>query len=392
MNEADVTYERLSEGHWGKSLATAKAQAGVVLFIQDGSELNYSSHKATSDLGYLGNGKSQGFELHSCLAVSAESESVLGMVGQQVWIRESLVRERQARGEAIVRSEGDVWAKTLAALGTVPEECQGRFVSVGDRNSDIFSYIQHAKALAWECLVRVSKNRSVRLGGETTKLLTGLRSLPAQTTTTLTKRDRDGRVQRTISLNVAWSAITLLPPTREKNAPPIEGYCLRVWEDRPGKDALEWLLFTTLPITSEVQALRYVHWYSLPWLIEEYHKALKTGCAIEQRQLASAHGLKNILAFLAIVAVRLLQLRCLARSQPDILAHQQIDPELLRLVAAKFNLNPLTMTLKNFWHSVARLGGFLARKRDGDPGWRTLWKGWLRLQDMAWAFSLKGLS
>jgi hypothetical protein len=60
---------------------------------------------------------------------------------------------------------------------------------------------------------------------------------------------------------------------------------------------------------------------------------------------------------------------------------------MLTLVAAKFQLNPATLTLKVFWHSVARLGGFLARKHDGDPGWQTLWKGWFRLQDMAWAIS-----
>jgi hypothetical protein len=396
LNESDVSHERLSEQHWGNSLEAANVQAGVVLFIQDGSELNYSSHQATTGLGYIGNGKSQGFELHSCLAVSAETEAVLGMVRQQVWIRESLVRERQARGEKVVRREGEVWASSLEAMGAVPKHCQQRWVSVGDRNSDIFSYLGRAKALSWECLLRVSKNRSVRLAGQTTKLLQGLRSLPAQTTTTLTKRGRDGQAQRSISLNLAWSAITLLPPWRQRNRTAIEaieGYCIRVWEARSGKDAIEWLLFTTLPINSDAQALQYVHWYSLRWLIEEYHKALKTGCAIEQSQLGSAHGLKNLLAFLAIVAVRLLQLRCLARNQPDSLASEQLDPDLLNLVATRFKHNPLTMTLKTFWHSVARLGGFLARKSDADPGWQTLWKGWLRLQDMAWAIStIKGYS
>jgi hypothetical protein len=119
LNEGDVTHEKLSEGHWHKSLEAAKCQAGVVLFIQDGSELNYSGHKATIGLGHIGNGKSQGFELHSCLAVTAKTETLLGMVGQQVWIRESLVRERQARGETIVRTESEVWATTLETLEPV---------------------------------------------------------------------------------------------------------------------------------------------------------------------------------------------------------------------------------------------------------------------------------
>jgi hypothetical protein len=392
LNEADVSYEALSQGHWNSSLETAKCQTDVVLFIQDGSELNYSKHKATTGLGYIGNGQGKGFQLHSCLTVNAKTQDVLGLVRQQVWIRESLVRDRQSRGETIVRTEGEVWATTLEELGAVPEGLQQRWVSVGDRNSDIFSYIRRAKALSWECLLRVNKNRQVILAGQKTKLLPGLRSLEPQTTTTLMKRGRDGQAQREVELNVAWSAITLLPPIREKASEPIEGYCIRVWESKAGKDAIEWLLFTTLAISSDEQALLYIHWYSLRWRIEEYHKALKTGCAIEQRQLTSAHGLKNLLAFLAIVAVRLLQLRSLARSQPTHLASEQVDPTMLGLVAAKFKLNPATMTLKTFWHSVARFGGFLARKRDGDPGWQTLWKGWFRLQDMAWAISTVGAS
>jgi hypothetical protein len=390
LNETDVSHEALSQIHWQLSLEAAKSQGEVVLFIQDGSELNYSSHKATTGLGHIGNGKNQGFQLHSCLAVNATSEEILGLARQQVWIRESLVRDRQANGEKVVRTEGEVWATTLEVIGAVPEAMQQRWVSVGDRNSDIFSYIQRAKALSWECLLRVSKDRHVLLAGETTKLLAGIRRLEAQTTTPLIKRGRDGQPQREVKLNVAWSAITLLPPVRDKASEPIEGYCIRVWEDKQGKDAIEWLLFTTLSITSNEQALLYVHWYSLRWLIEEYHKALKTGCAIEQRQLTSAHALKNLLAFLAIVAVRLLQLRCLARNQPTGLATEHVDSIMLQLVATRFKLNAKNMKLKSFWHSVARFRGFLARKSDGEPGWQTLWKGLLRLQDMAWAVSTQG--
>lgn len=385
LNEAEVSYEALSGQHWSNTLEQASTSSEVMLFIQDGSELNYSKRPATTGLGYIGNGDNLGLMLHSCLTVNARTESVLGLANQHVWIREQLHRERKAKGEPLTRSEGMVWAETLETLGAVPESKRGRWISVGDRNSDIFSYLRRAKALAWECLVRVHKDRQVVLAGEKTKLRQGIRSLDVQTTTTLIKRGRDGQAQRQIQLKVAWSAITFLPPVREKDSQPIEGNCIRVWGDKQGKDAIEWMLFTTLPITSNEQALLYIHWYRLRWLIEEYHKALKTGCSIEERQLTSAHALKNILAFLAIVAVRLLQLRCLARNHPSELASGQVDATMLGLVAARFKLSATTMTLKTFWHSVARLGGFLARKNDGDPGWQTLWKGWLRLQDMAWA-------
>lgn len=387
LNEADVTHEALSQRHWEGSLEAARGAPGVVLFIQDGSELSYSQHRAATGLGPIGNGQGRGFELHSCLAVEAQTQTVLGLAGQRVWTRESLMRERRARGETIVRTEGGVWAATLAALGAVPQACRQRWVSVGDRNSDIFSYLKNAQSLSWECLLRVSKVRQVLLGGEKTTLVDGLRRLAPQTTTTLIKRGRDGQPRRSIELNVAWSAVTLCAPVRDRSGGSVAGYGLRVWESRADGEALEWLLFTTLPVTSAEQAQRYVYWYSLRWLIEEYHKALKTGCAVEQRQLTSAHALKNVLAFLAVVAVRLLQLRCLARSHPTEQAAGRVDPSLLHCLAARFGTDPATMTVHTFWHSVARLGGFLARRHDGDPGWQTLWKGWLRLQDMAWAGS-----
>jgi Transposase DNA-binding len=83
LNEANVTFEAVRQGHGQGSLEAAKEQAGVVLYVQDGSELNYTKHQATTGLGYIGNGKGQGFQLHSCLAVKANSEAVLGLVRQQ---------------------------------------------------------------------------------------------------------------------------------------------------------------------------------------------------------------------------------------------------------------------------------------------------------------------
>jgi Transposase Tn5 dimerisation domain len=119
--------------------------------------------------------------------------------------------------------------------------------------------------------------------------------------------------------------------------------------------------------------------------VEEYHKALKTGCAMEQRQLRSAPGLLALLGLLAIVAVRLLQLRTLARTAPDTPASAVVEPELLETVIRARGGSAHQMTADQFWRAVAGLGGFLGRKGDGDPGWQTLWRGWQRLQDLCWS-------
>ncbi len=127
-----------------------------------------------------------------------------------------------------------------------------------------------------------------------------------------------------------------------------------------------------------------VDWYACRWLIEEYHRCLKTGCRAEQRQLESASGLTRLLGFLAITAVRLLQLRTLSRCSPDTPATQVVPLSMLRVLVARLKLFSTHINLAQFWQAVARLGGFIGRKSDGQPGWQTLWRGWLRLQDLCW--------
>lgn len=111
----------------------------------------------------------------------------------------------------------------------------------------------------------------------------------------------------------------------------------------------------------------------------------ETGCAVEKRQLESASSLVTLLGFFAIVSVRLLQLRQLSRSNSLLLAHEYIPSIMLKVLVARLGLTNCELTLGEFFLAIARLGGFLGRKSDGLPGWQTLWRGWLRLQDMCWA-------
>src|SRR5207253_4213779 len=113
-------------------------------------------------------------------------------------------------------------------------------------------------------------------------------------------------------------------------------------------------------------ALERIEWYRLRWVVEEYHKALKTGCAMEQRQLQSAQGLLALLGFLAIVAVRLLQLRTVARTAPDTPATQVIEPELVETVVRFRGGSTDRMNADQVWRAVAGGGGLLGRKGDGD--------------------------
>ena len=165
-------------------------------------------------------------------------------------------------------------------------------------------------------------------------------------------------------------------------------FSLKVVEAReveapPGVEPLHWLLLTTLPCTRWVEVRRIVARYAARWWVEEYHKALKSGAGVEDSQLERAHRLEALIAILAVVAVRLLNAKWLARTRPDEGVDPQVfGPQALAILAVMFGSPKGGWTHRSALVCVARIGGFLARKHDGMPGWQTIWRGWHRLMWM----------
>jgi hypothetical protein len=123
--------------------------------------------------------------------------------------------------------------------------------------------------------------------------------------------------------------------------------------------------------------------YAARWWIEEYHKALKSGAGAEESQLESPEGLESLVGVLAVVAVRLLSTKLLARSRPEgVEAVQSFAPEALAILEKKYGRPKGGWNNQTLLVATARLGGFLARKGDGLPGWQTIWRGWHRLMWM----------
>src|SRR3954464_4185108 len=183
----------------------------------------------------------------------------------------------------------------------------------------------------------------------------------------------------------AWPGASLSfcrPATAPGGRTPIRVRGVRVWNDR-----LEWLLLTPRPVESLDQALEIVSWYTRRWIVEEFHKAWKTGCRAEERRLTQADRLVPLLGALAIVAVRLLTLRDAARH--DSTAPADAPAAALKVLAAKLHRPAECFeTNRAFLRGVAQLGGFLARRSDGDPGWQTLWKGWSVLMTLVEGYEL----
>mgnify|MGYP003393764337 CR=1 FL=1 len=206
-----------------------------------------------------------------------------------------------------------------------------------------------------------------------------MRGKPAMSCVAHKLRGRDGSFSREITLQISWVEAEMLPPQVDRNKNPIKGSYVRVWcEEDP---SIEWILFTRTAVASAEQALEIVEIYRQRWIIEEYHKCLKSGCKIEEAQLKTADRLMALFGMLGVIATKLLQLRDISRKRPEDPAKEHVDSALVNLVRKFYKLSS-PLTVKEFWRRVAMLGGFLGRKADGNPGWQTIWYGWLRLQDM----------
>jgi hypothetical protein len=370
FSRPEMNHQSLQKPHYQNTLEEASQVSGKVLFIQDGSELIYNSHVWTSGLGPTGDSCGNGVMFHSCLAVQTEegNPKVIGLACQKAWIRDETENET---------SEGDVWLEMIERIGKPPTK--DVWITVGDRASDIFSFIETLKAMEWGCVIRTKHDRNILVAGEIKKLKSYTRSLRSMASKPHVMRARPGVPMRELELQVSWVEAEMLPPQAEKGKMPIKGSYVRIWcEEDPN---IEWILFTLSPITTPEDALDIVKIYTQRWIIEEYHKCLKTGCKIEESQLRTADRLLGLFGMLGVIATQLLQLRDISRIRPEDQAEKHVEKIAVELLR-KFYKLPVVVTVKEFWRRVAMLGGFLGRKSDGDPGWQTIWYGWLRLQDM----------
>jgi hypothetical protein len=383
LDEPDVTFAALMHPHLHQTREQARSSP-VVLLVQDTTDIDLSHRHKISGVGQIGNERGRGFFIQTVLAVRPQSREVLGCMAQEPFVRVP-APEGEQRHQRLKREvrESDVWIRQVHTIGM--PAAGSMWVHVGDRGADMFPFFQACQATQTHFLVRAAQNRRVQEHeAEITYALTLARSWPSQASRAFEVPARHGHPARSTQLQLAFGQMTLLPPRNEPRASkdPMRVWVIRVWEEQTpeGEEPLEWILLTSVPTTTPEEAWERVDWYGHRWLAEDYHQCLKSGCRIEQRQLQSVDGLMRLLGLLSPLAVRLLQIRGFARSEPERPAHEVVEPLMLAVVAQRSGHSPASMTVGTFWTEVARLGGYLARSHDGPPGWRTIWKGWLSLQ------------
>jgi Transposase DNA-binding/Transposase Tn5 dimerisation domain len=391
LDEPDVTFDALMHPHWQQTRQRMESQP-LVLLVQDTTDLDFSHRRKMSGLGEIGDGKGRGMYLQTVLAVEPDSREVLGCAYQHPFMRIPAPKGETRTQRRQRRKETDIWKECVEAIG--PSTSSSVRVHIGDRGADIFEFLYTCRRLQTHFVVRADQNRRVQTADESSEhLFEQARGLPAQDQRSFDLPASHGRKARATTLHLSWMPLSLLPPRHDprlNKLPPLPTWVVRVWEeDTPnGEEPLEWILLTSIEVTCCQDAWQRVDWYRARWVVEEYHQCLKTGCRIEERQVQSVERLIRLLGLLSPLAVRLLQVRDLSRQAPERPAHEIIEPETLTVLAAHVGLSPSTMTVGAFWIEVARMGGFLARRGDGPPGWKTLWKGWLRLQVLLDGFHL----
>ena len=384
LDEPDVTFEALMQPHWQQTRACAEAET-LVLLVQDTTEIDLSHRANMSGLGQIGNGKGRGMLLQTVLAVEPDKRTVLGCMAQKPFMRvPAPSNEQRYQRRHREHRETDVWMQMVEQVGSLPT--RGMVVHVGDRGADMFPFFRSCLSTQTHFVVRAAQNRRIQAEEEIEHLLDVVRTWPSQDLHPFEVPGSHGRQARETTLQISFGQTRLLPPWNDPRGSkePLTLWVVRVWEVDPpeGEDPLEWILLTSVQVSSSEQAWQRVDWYRCRWIVEDYHQCLKTGCRIEARQVQSADRLIRLLGLLSPVAVRLVQLRDLSRRNLDFPAAQAVEAEAVAIIAARTTQSPSTLTMGTFWIEVARMGGYLARKGDGPPGWKTLWKGWLHLQTL----------
>jgi IS4 transposase len=356
---------------------TRMAGHEVVLCIQDTTELDFNGQEA-SGLGPLSYEVQRGMYAHPTYAVSTSREP-LGVLDAWMWAREPKDKDGSRPGI----KESVRWVEGYERLAEIAAELPGtRLVYLADREADIMALMRRAGALGTpvDWLLRSRHNRTLS-GGD--KLWSRVMDSEPLGEIRFVMASRKGQRAREVVQQV-WAQTLQLPDGKGRF---VHASCIVAREIEPpeGDKPIEWRLLTNLPVSTLEQAARMIDWYRARWEIEMFFHVLKNGCRVEALQLGSIEKIERALVLYMIVAWRIARLMRLGRSCPDLDAQLMFEPDEWKAayILNRQKLPEKAPTLNEVVRLVARLGGFLARKGDGEPGVKTIWLGMQRILDFA---------
>jgi len=378
-----VKAELIMEAHVLKTLEKAEKYP-LILKAQDTTELDYTSHESKKDSGYLKKYRN-GLSVHSTLAISDDGVP-LGIIHQKTWFRDEQEKGKTSDRykKSIKQKESNRWLESLQETEKLFENTKIQ-VTIADRESDIYDFFALPRKKNSHFLIRAGQNRLLKEVDE--KLFQAIESSPYKGKLNVEVPRKKGQASRTAELTIKYESLEIkAPKNTPKETKSVKLNVILVHEQNPPDDseAIKWILLTTLEINILEDALKYVRWYSYRWLIERYHYVLKSGCNIENLQLED--NTDKAVAFYSIIACLLLQMTYQARLKSEVSCEEVLTKQqwqtLYVLVHKKADIPKKTPSMKEAVRWIARLGGFLARKSDGEPGVKTLWRGLRRFYDI----------
>ena len=362
----------------------------LVLAVQDTTEADWTNLRATKGLGPLGHTACHGLLVHTTLAITPE-RLPLGLLAQQVWARDPDDVGKRARRKQlpISQKESQKGLPSLEAVFSARDCCANtRFVSVGDREADVYDVLAAERPVGVEMLMRAAWDRCV--DGPQRYVWATVAAQPVVTEIVVQVPRRGTQPARQATLSLRYSALTVCPPRHRKREglPTVALWAVLVREVEPPAtgEPIEWLLLTTVAVESVDDAVERVQWYSCRWGIEVWHRILKSGGRLEARQCATAERLQRCLALYSVLAWRIFYATLLARSVPEAPCSVLLEPDEWQALYCAIHRVPQPPpeppALGQAVNWIAQLGGFVGRRRRDRPGAEVLWRGFQHLGDL----------
>lgn len=403
LRNGSVEPQAIRDGAFARVAQQAQSHA-LLLAVEDSTSVSYR-HAAAADLGVTGSqkeAKRKGFLVHSVLLLDAVGESTVGLIEQDDWCRkpEEYGKKHARKRRPYEDKESYKWEhaseRTAERLGATME----RTISVCDRESDVYEYLEYKLRKAQRFVVRAKVDRRLQ-GSEELLFATLEREAVEVSCYTVNVEQRGGRKARQATVHLRSMRMKLKAPAGGSGGRAALEVNVILAEERDAPanvEPLRWVLLTTESVTSAEEARQVVRYYELRWRIEDYHKAWKSGVGVERQRFQSAGNLERMLVITAFLAVRLLQLREVldaseAEEQASCETILSADEWRVLWVSTKRSKPPTTVPSKQ-WAclAIAKLGGFTDTKRTGRPGWDTMWDGWFRLQERLEGFQMSKLA
>jgi len=410
-----VSEAEILAGHFQATRRRFVSMKGLLLVLHDTTEFSFTrsdtaaigqTHKVTTGpKNKQGRRRMHtvcGILMHSSLAVTTDGVP-LGLAALKLWTRKKFKGTNALKGKGIDGGKHSVnitripievkesvrWlenARQATAILGEPNRC----VHIGDRESDIYELFCECQSLKTHFVFRTCVNRRAGEGHET--VIGVMDEQPVRAVHRIKVTDKKGKLSTAV-LELKYHRLQVCPPIgKEKRYGNLTLTVIHAIERGvpKGRDSIEWKLITDLPVTCKADAIQMLEWYALRWKIETFHKVLKSGCKAEDSKLRNAERLANLIAILCILAWRVVWLCMTNRVSPDLPARLVFTDTEIKLLEHLIPMKEGSQkrTVGQFLIRLARLGGYLDRKRDPPPGNMVLWRGITRLTDIHLGFNL----